>query len=192
MAGILKVEQLVGPTSGVNANAVNIPGHIVQVHEFHSTAAVTINSSQNKPFETSITTKFDNSDILVILNVGRSSYNQDTDMCLAMGWRAGSLSGTPSDYNSLHGSSYSRQTVPGLGSFWSQDTSEPGGGTWNGGYNISSINFIKKHSPAQPAGTQIYYALWGGSDGTFYLGRSHSGGTDNGYDTSILLMEIGA
>ena len=165
-------------------------GTILQVVEYHSTSAVAISSTNSaKLHEASITLKSPNSAVLVMVSVGRSSYNQDIDMGLAMGY-ATSSSSASTNYTSLHGSSYNRELVTGLGSFWAQDTSEPGGGNWNGGYNISGITFNKKHSPNVPAGTTLYYSLWGSSDGTFYVGRSWSGSTDNGYDTSIILMEV--
>ena len=165
-------------------------GTVLQVVEYHTTTPVTISSTSSaKCYETSITTKMTNSKILVSLVAGRSSQNSDTDIALAMGYSSTSSS-DPNAYTSLHGNTYTRQLVTNLGSFWAQDTSDPGGGTWNGQYNISAINFRKLHSPQVSSGTTLYYSLWGSSDGTFYLNRSISGSTDNGYDTSILLMEI--
>lgn len=167
-------------------------GGLLQVSEAHSSSAYTINSTEIKVIEASITTKSANSNILVMLTVGRSAQNSDTDPALAMAYRSGSSAASASSYTSLHGSSYSRQTISTIGSFWAQDTVDPGGGTWNGQYGIYGVQFYKFHAPNVAAGTTLYYALFGGSDGTFYLGRSVSGSTDNGYDTSIVLMEISA
>ena len=171
---------------------LNSTGSILQVTEYHSTSTVTINSTAIKCHEHIITTTSTNSNILVMVNVGRSSNNSDTDVALAVGYRTGSSSSSSSNYTSLHGNTYTRQVVDNLGSFWTQDTSEPGGGTWSGQYNIDCMQFWKLHSPLAASGTSLYYSLWGSSDGTFYLGRSTAGSTDNGYDTSIILMEISA
>lgn len=193
MTGILKVDTIQrndGSTPTAADLGINISGSVVQVVEYHSTSTFTINSASVKCFDQSITTKMTNSSILVLLTVGRSGQNADIDIALAMGYKSGVPSSSSADYISLHGSSYTRQLDPALGSFWAQDTSEPGGGTWNGGYNISAINFQKKHSPNVVAGTTLNYSLWGSSDGTFYIGRSNAGSTDNGYDTSLVIMEI--
>jgi hypothetical protein len=172
---------------------LNSTGSILQITEYHSTSPVTINSTAIKCHEHTITTTSTNSNILVMVNVGRSSNNSDTDLALAVGYRTGSSSSSSSAYTSLHGNTYTRQVVDNLGSFWAQDTSDPGGGTWNGGYNIDCIQFWKLHSPSVASGTSLYYSLWGSvENGTFYLGRSYGGSTDNGYDTSIILMEISA
>lgn len=194
MTSILKVDTIqttAGAAPTANGLGLNVSGSLLQVVEYHSTAAFTVNGTAVKLFDQSITTKQANSKIMIFLSVGRSGYNQDVDIALALGFKTGSASSTSTDYTSTHGSSYSRQTISGIGSFMAQDTSEPGGGTWSGGYNISSVNFNKLHSPNVAAGTVLNYGLFGGSDGTFYIGRSHSGGTDNGYDSSLTLMEVG-
>ena len=191
MVATLKVNQIetVNGTGNVNAPNFTSPGHILQVVEFHAATTYTINSTSTKVFNLSITTKQTNSKILVQLNVGRSSYNQDTDIALAMGYKSGSTSSSTSDYTSLHGSTYTRQLVSDLGSFWTQDTSDPGGGTWSGAYNISHVAFNKLHEPDVASGTTLDYALFGSSDGNFKVGNSHNTG-QNGYDSSLILMEI--
>ena len=193
MTGILKVDQIQTASGSAPTAAdlgINVSGSLLQVVEYHTTSAFTINGAAIKLFDQSITTKQTNSKIMILLSLGRSSFNQDTDLALALGYKTGSGSSTSTNYISTHGSSYSRQTITGIGSFFTQDTSDPGGGSWDGGYNISSVNFNKLHSPNVAAGTVLNYGCFGGSDGTFYVGRSRSGGTDNGYDTSLTLMEI--
>ena len=193
MTSIIKVDQI-QTASGASPTAtdlgINVSGSLLQVVEYHTTSAFTINGTAIKLFDQSITTKQTNSKIMILLSLGRSSFNQDTDLALAFGSKTGSGSSTSTDYTSTHRSSYSRQTITGIGSFFTQDTSDPGGGSWSGGYNISSVNFNKLHSPNVAAGTVLNYGCFGGSDGTFYVGRSLSGGADNGYDTSLTLMEI--
>ena len=193
MTSIIKVDQIQtasGSTPTATDLGINVSGSLLQVVEYHTTSAFTINGTAIKLFDQSITTKQTNSKIMILLSLGRSSFNQDTDLALALGYKTGSGSSTSTDYTSTHGSSYSRQTITGIGSFFTQDTSDPGGGSWSGGYNISSVNFNKLHSPNVAAGTVLNYGCFGGSDGTFYVGRSRSGGADNGYDTSLTLMEI--
>ena len=200
----LVVDQLQGRTSSsntitipaghkinaVDAGAISAPGSVIQVVEFHSATTYTISSSSaTKLFNLSITTKNANSKILVQLNVGRSAYNQDVDIALGMGYKTGATSATSSDYTSLHGSAYTRQLVDNLGSFWAQDTSDPGGGSWSGGYGIYHVAFNKLHEPNVSAGITLDYSLWGSSDGTFRIGNSYNTGT-NGYDSSLILMEI--
>jgi len=194
MSSILKVDTIqttAGAVPTANGLGLNVSGSLLQVVEYHSTSAFSVNGTAVKLFDQSITTKQANSKIMIFLSVGRSSFNQDVDTALALGYKTGSGSSTSTDYTSTHGSSYSRQTISGLGSFIAQDTNEPGGGTWSGGYNISSVNFNKLHSPNVAAGTVLNYGVFGGADGgSFYIGRSQSGGTDNGYDSSLTLMEI--
>ena len=193
MTSILKVDTIQTTAGGAPTAAdlgINVSGSLLQVVEYHSRFPFTINGAAIKLFDQSITTKQANSKIMILLSLGRSSYNEDTDLALALGYKTGSGSSTSTDYASTHGSSYSRQTIAGIGSFFAQDTHDPGGGSWNGGYNISSVNFNHLHSPNVAAGTILNYGCFGGSDGTFYVGRSRSGGTDNGYDTSLTLMEI--
>jgi len=170
-------------------NAVSVPGHIVQVVQMHTSTTWTVSATEAKLFDKAITTKLDNSDILVMLQIARSSYNQDVDMAVAVGYKSGNPSSSTADYTSLHTSNYSRQLVSNLGSYWTQDTSDPGGGSWSGAYGIYSIPFNRLHNPAVSAGTVLNYSVWASSDGTMRLGNSYNTGT-NGYDTTLTLMEI--
>ena len=148
MTSIIKVDQIqtaAGATPTAADLGVNISGSLLQVVEYHSRLPFTINGAAIKLFDQSITTKQTNSKIMILLSLGRSSYNQDVDLALALGYKTGSGSSTSTDYASTHGSSYSRQTVAGIGSFFTQDTSDPGGGSWSGGYNIYSVNFNHLH-----------------------------------------------
>ena len=192
MSSILKVDQIQlanGNTPTAGDLGLNVSGSVVQVVQMHTATTWTVNSTSSKLFDKAITTKLANSDILAILVIGRGSKNSDTDLALAMGYKSGAVSSSSSDYTSLHGSSYTRQTVPSLGSFWTQDTSDPNGGTWDGNYNISAQPFNRLHSPNVAAGTTLNYSVWASSDGTMRIGNSYNTGT-NGYDTTLTLMEI--
>tara|TARA_B100001093_G_C26858507_1_gene1028677 strand:- start:2942 stop:3634 length:693 start_codon:yes stop_codon:yes gene_type:complete len=167
-------------------------GNILQVVELHDDNYKTINSASIKCYDIQITTKQANSKIYVMINVGRSCRNHDTDVALAMGYKTGAISSSSADYTSLHSSKYTRQIESNLGSFWSQDTHDPGGGTWSGQYAIIPVIFTKLHSPNVAKNTLLSYSLWGSSEnGTFYIGTSYyTGSGTNGYDNSITLMEI--
>lgn len=187
---IRRLNDTVLMSDGVLSGDVTFPdGHVIQVVELHDDNVKTINSTSIKCYDIQITTKQANSKIYVIVNVGRSSRNSDTDISLAIGYKTGAISSSSADYTSLHSSKYTRQIESNLGSFWTQDTSDPGGGTWSGTYAITPVIFTKLHAPNVIKNTLLSYSLWGSSDGTFYIGSSHSNGT-NGYDNSITLMEI--
>jgi hypothetical protein len=170
-------------------NSLNFP---VQVQHF-VLRNQRLSSSSGTPakfMENSITTKLDNSNILIQVLLPHGSYNQDVDLAAALGW-ATTTSSVPTGYTSLHGS-YSREVISGLGSFWAQDTSEPGGGSWNGGYFVVPRFHQTLHSPARTAGTTLYYSLWVQSgDGGMYWGSAYSGSTDNGQDATMTIWEIG-
>lgn len=179
--------------SNVNLGNATFPdGHVIQIVELHDDNYVTINAASIKCYDIQITTKQENSKIYVIANLGHSNYNHDVDRALAMGYRVGGVSTNSADYIALQSSKYTRQIEGNLGSFWTQDTGDPGGGSWNGTYGISSVMFTKLHSPNVAKDTLLSYSLWGSSDGTFYIGTSNTtgGGSPNGYDNSITLMEI--
>ena len=166
-------------------------GHVIQIVEMHDNSYKDVSSnSAIKLYDIQIVTKQLNSEIYVMVNVGRSATNSDIDMALAIGYKEGATSTSSSDYTSLHGTSYSRQQVTSLGSFWAQDTADPGGGSWSGRYGIYPVIFTKIHAPGVSAGTTLSYSLWGSTEnGLMRIGNSYNTG-GNGYDNSITLMEI--
>ena len=211
MASELQVTTIRGVPTGANANQIVIPtgqkivaadsaavispGMVLQAVESHHDTLTTINTTGAKVFDTSITTKATNSKIVVQLVTAVSNNNLDQDRALAMGYKTGAASSSSSDYTSLHGSRYLRQVIPNLGSFFTTDTADPGGGTWNGRYGMTSVQFNKLHSPNVAAGTVLNYSLWGGVDTDYMrVGSSYNPGgftTDgNGMDQSLLLWEI--
>ena len=213
MASELQLTTIRGVPTGANANeivipagqkivaadsaAITSPGMVLQVIEEHLNTYVTISTTGAKVFGNSITTKAANSKILVQLVTAVSNNNLDQDRALAMGYKTGAATSSSSDYTSLHGSIYNRAEISNLGSFFATDTADPGGGTWNGRYGLTTIQFNKLHSPNVAAGTVLDYSLWGGVDtdnmkvGTSYNpGSPGSANTGNGYDTSLLLWEI--
>lgn len=175
------------PTVGAGFPA----GHILQVVELHDNNYKDVSSNASiKLYDVQLITKQSNSKIYVMVNVGRSAYNADIDMALAMGYKEGNTSTASSDYISLHGYTYTRQRETNLGSFWAQDTADPNGGSWNGAYGIIPVIFTKLHAPGVSAGTTLSYSLWGSTEnGLMRIGTSYNVGT-NGYDNSITLMEI--
>jgi hypothetical protein len=80
----LQVENLIGPTSGSNANKVIIPsgqtlyapGHVIQVVSVASTATTTTQSGSfvSTGCAASITPKFNNSKILITINGGMEGF----------------------------------------------------------------------------------------------------------------------
>ena len=192
MTSIIKVDQIQTAAGAVPTAAdlgINVTGSVVQVVQMYTSTTWTVSATEAKLFDYSITTKLNNSSILAVLVIGRASQNSDTDVALAMGYKSGSPSASTGDYNSLHTSNYSRQIVSNLGSFWTQDTSDPNGGGWNGNYNISAHPFNRLHGPNVNVGTVLNYSVWASSDGTMRIGNSYNTGT-NGYDTTLTLMEI--
>lgn len=166
-------------------------GHVLQVQQYTlRNYTVSTSSSEAKFMETSIVTKAANSRVLVKVMLPHGSYNQDVDLGAAVGY-ATAISALPTGYNSLHGT-YTRQSVTNLGSFWAQDTSEPGGGTWSGGYFVVPRYYEILHAPGYAAGTTIYYSVWVTSgDGTGVWGKPYSSGAaDSGQDCSITLVEV--
>ena len=173
-------------------SSVNFPaGHVIQIVEMHDNNYYAVSSNVSvKLYDIQIVTKKNNSKIYVMVNVGRSATNDDIDMALAIGYKQGATSTSSGDYTSLHGSTYTRQVESNLGSFWAQDTADPGGGTWSGRYGIIPVIFTKLHTPGVSAGTTLSYSLWGSTEnGLMRIGNSYNTG-GNGYDNSITLMEI--
>jgi hypothetical protein len=163
---------------------------ILQVqHQVLRNSKITLSSGEVKFMEFSITTKLDNSRILIDVLLPHGANNADVDLCAACGWATAS-SGSTSGYTSTHGT-YTRQTISNLGSFWAQDTSDPNGGSWNGTYFVMARHYKHLLSPARPAGTTIYVSIWVGSDGVSTWGGSYNGtGLDNGQDATMTLWEV--
>ena len=182
----LKVDTISPKTSwGTDGHPYTAPGMVLQVHEFHTDDYVTVSNTTQPLYNTSITTKGANSDILIMFNTSHSTdvTSVDVDVAVAMGWKVGAVSTDPDDYTVLHGDN-ARQNVDNLGAFWSQDTYK------GSEYGVWNISFNKKHNPAQPAGTALSYASFGSTDGTFYVGTAKGVPGDTGMDSSIILMEI--
>ena len=171
-------------------SAGNTYNTVVGVTYTSNTTTYSTNGSDVKMLEGSITTKLASSKILVNITFGHGAYAQDVDLSAACGYKTGATSATIGDYTSLHGTLYTRR-YSALGSFWAQDTSDPSGGSWNGGYFVMARNYQNLHAPAVSAGVTLNYSLWVGSGGgTMYWNRAYSGSTDNGHISSITLMEI--
>ena len=180
-----------GGVVSISNNTVFPAGHVIQIVEMHDDTTKSVSSNASvKLYDIQIVTKKNNSKIYVMVNVGRSATNDDIDMALAIGYKQGATSTSSGDYTSLHGSARTRQIESNLGSFWTQDTADPGGGTWSGRYGIIPVIFTKLHTPGVSAGTTLSYSLWGSTEnGLMHIGNSYNAGS-NGYDNSITLWEI--
>ena len=172
-------------------------GHVIQVVEFHDNTRTTVYNTADKIYDVQITTKIANSKIHVSLNTCRGTSNVDSDCALAMGYKTGAISTSSSDYTSLHSSKYAVELIPGLGSFWAQDTQDPNTHqSAMGRYGMVPVLFNKLHEPNVSAGTTLSYSLWASSSTSNRFlaigGASNSGGAgaETGYDSSITLMEI--
>lgn len=180
-----------GGVVSISNNTTFPAGHVIQIVEMHDNTTKSVSSNASvKLYDIQIVTKKNNSKIYVMVNVGRSANNSDIDVALAIGYKQGATSTSSGDYTSLHGSTYTRQIESNLGSFWAQDTADPGGGTWSGRYAIIPVIFTKLHTPGVSAGTTLSYSLWGSTEnGLMHIGNSYTAG-NNGYDNSITLWEI--
>jgi hypothetical protein len=165
-------------------------GSVVQVQQVSQQTRIAV-SGDTKIQEINFTTRALNSKVLVIVSQGLGGVIQytDYDLALAIGYRIGSSSSTSSDYTAINNTQYSRQNVTGLGSFFSTDTADVGGG--GGTYYTDEKSYFKLISPNQAAGTVIYVSLWGSADNTWYIGSpSGSLANDGGTEGTITIMEI--
>jgi len=185
-------------TNGVASipSAVKFPaGHIVQVkHEYLETRTLVDNETL-KYMETSITSKYDNSQFIVDLILPVAKYNSylDRDTAIAVGFKATAPSSSSSDYSDLYGTTnrWSRQTISGLNSFRATDTMGMGGTGEN--YWIENIVFKGVAIPNQNKNTIIYFATWISTDAGIYFGGSWSNvDTDSGQISSMTVYEVTA
>lgn len=172
------------PSSGMPS------GSVIQVTQVTQQTKTSV-SGDTKIQEINFTTKVANSKMYILVSQGIGGYTTytDYDLALAIGYKIGSSSSTSSDYTAINNSQYTRQAVTGLGSFFCTDTA--GAATNGANYWTEEKSYFKLVSPNQVAGTVIYVALWGSSDGTYYIGSpSGSGTTDAGSEGTITIMEI--
>jgi hypothetical protein len=187
-----------GTPSAINlSNATALPksampsGSVLQVQQGSQILRVGTSGGDIKLQETSITTTVANSKILVFVynGVGGVGAYTDTDLALAIGFKVGTTSTSPSDYTPINGNPFGRQAVTNLGAYFAADTCNVGGA--GGIYWTSPMPYMKLTTPNQATGSLIYFALWASTDGTYYFGGT-SGSTisDAGMETTITLMEI--
>jgi len=167
-------------------------GSIIQVVQHNITSAVTVANTTSKIIETSITTKRANSKILCMVNVsiGKVTSYTDDDLALAIGYKTASSSGSSNNYTAVHGNTYSREAVAGLGAFFAADTHQ--GGSTGDQYWVEEKSYNKLFTLSASASTDVYVSLWASStSGTHYFGApSGAAASDSGADTIITLMEI--
>ena len=180
-------------TSGALGTSVVLPtGSIIQIVEARSFFRTHVNNTQTKLQECAITLKQANSDIWIDVKTGieQTVGYEDIDAALAVGWKPGAADSTSTNYTQIHTITHTRQSVSGLGDYYSQDTfSTSGQGAiyvtdfrgWAGIANLGN----------NAAGTVIRVAHWASTNDSVYFGGPGSVTTnDSGVESTITVMEI--
>ncbi len=182
--------------SNVDMSNMTFPaGHVVQVkHDYVETRTLVSNQTL-KYMETSITSKYDNSQFIVdlILPVAKYSGYLDRDTAIAVGFKSSSASSSSSDYSSLYGTTnrWTRHEISGLNSFRVTDTQGMGGTGEQ--YWIENIIFKGIAIPNLNKNTTIYFATWISTDDSIYFGGSWGNSdTDSGQISSMTIYEVTA
>ena len=186
-------------TGNLSNSAIVYPaGHVLQVVSSAYTTTHTLTGTvTTKLHDVNITTKGTGSNFIIMCNVSHSVNNYDQDVGVAVGYKTGSGTTTVGDYSATgHSTSYTRQNVGSLGSWYAQDTI--GGataGSWGGAYFIKeqSHQHIQTPSSSIASGTTLNYALWASTEASYHIdfGGSENGpGTDNGSQMYLTIMEI--
>jgi len=181
-----------------NSAIVYPTGHVLQVVSSAYTTTHTLTGTvTTKLHDVNITTKGTGSNFIIMCNVSHSVNNYDQDVGVAVGYKTGSGTTTVGDYSATgHSTSYTRQNVGSLGSWYAQDTI--GGataGSWGGAYFIKeqSHQHIQTPSSSIAAGTTLNYALWASTEASYHIdfgGPENGPGTDNGSQMYLTIMEI--
>ncbi len=176
--------------SGASLTGLPAGGKVLQVVQDRSATSFTVNATDTKIMETSLTTSGTNSSFLITVSWSHHLENVNRDVCGALGYKTGSSSSTSSDYTSIHGT-FSRQSVSGLGSFYVADTLGD-----SNDYGMQAMNTYQiLTSPSIASGTVVYFPFWVGTDALVYIGTSYWGGTSTAttnLDMSLTVTEIGA
>ena len=186
-------------TGNLSNSAIVYPaGHVLQVVSSAYTTTHTLTGTvTTKLHDVNITTKGTGSNFIIMCNVSHSVNNYDQDVGVAVGYKTGSGTTTVGDYSATgHSTSYTRQNVGSLGSWYAQDTI--GGataGSWGGAYFIKeqSHQHIQTPSSSIAAGTTLNYALWASTEASYHIdfgGPENGPGTDNGSQMYLTIMEI--
>ncbi len=193
---IRDLEDNVMMSDGALTGNVTFPaGHVVQVkHDYVETRTLVSNQTL-KYMETSITSKYDNSQFIVdlILPVAKYSGYLDRDTAIAVGFKSSSASSSSSDYSSLYGTTnrWTRHEISGLNSFRVTDTQGMGGTGEQ--YWIENIIFKGIAIPNLNKNTTIYFATWISTDDSIYFGGSWGNSdTDSGQISSMTIYEVTA
>jgi hypothetical protein len=186
-------------TGNLSNSAIVYPaGHVLQVVSSAYTTTHTLTGTvTTKLHDVNITTKGTGSNFIIMCNVSHSVNNYDQDVGVAVGYKTGSGTTTVGDYSATgHSTSYTRQNVGSLGSWYAQDTI--GGataGSWGGAYFIKeqSHQHIQTPSSSIASGTTLNYALWASTEANYHIdfgGPENGPGTDNGSQMYLTIMEI--
>lgn len=173
--------------------AAGVGGKLLQVLVFKTSGQVIVNNTTAKIIEGSIITTVSNSKIYVTCDIaigGTASYT-DVDLALAIAYKTGASSSTSSAYTSLNNSSFSRQGVSGLNSWYASDTLRNGAVGDN--YWCESKVHSVIVSPNQAAATTIQVAHWASTDGKVLFGvglARENNYADSGSEMSLTIMEV--
>jgi len=195
MASILKVDTLQKPDGSTPTAAdlgIDVAGSVVQAKTLTTHEKITTSGSVARLVDIDITPKFSNSKFIVMACVAEGRHdngNYDNDLALAVGYKAGAVSNSISDYSSVGGYGYTRQTISPLQPYYTNDASY---GTGYDKYNVLSRPYHKEFTPVGvSAGTSMSIAVWAYSDTTAWWGAGEiPAATDSGTGMYITVLEI--
>lgn len=178
-------------TSGTLASARLPAGTVLQVVVVKTASKITINNTTAKIIEGSITTKQANSKLFASVNLaigGVSSY-VDTDLALSLAFKTGSVSGSTSDYTSMDSSTFSREGVSNLNSYYAADTKR--NGSQGDQYWAETKTQSVLSTTSIPAGTTVQVANWAATNSSYDFGGGSSPAySDSGSEQSLVIMEV--
>mgnify|MGYP005712363605 CR=1 FL=1 len=177
-------------TSGTLPSARLPAGTVLQVVVVTTAATVAVNNTTAKIIEGSITTKQASSKLFASVNLaigGVSSYT-DTDLALSLAFKTGSASGTSSDYTSMNSSSFSRQGISGLDTWYAADTMR--GSSTGDQYWCETKTHSALSTTSIAAGTTVQVANWASTNANYNFGSSVPAYSDSGSEQSLVIMEV--
>jgi hypothetical protein len=184
-------------TLDLSGKTVTLPtgvgGKLLSVSYARTAGAIIVSNTTTKLIEGSITTTVANSKLLVTcdLAIGGDGQYNDRDLALALGYKTGAGTSSSTDYTSMNTSTFGRQAVSGLNSWYVSDTQR--GGSPGDQYWCESKVHTVLASPSQPAGTVISVAHWASTDSKYWFGVGSArefAYTDSGSEMSLTIFEI--
>jgi len=184
----------INSSAAIDGSKLVMPsGSILQIVQSVVRNKVTVSTTTSKIIDKSITLKGTNSSVYIMVQVpvgGHNDGNKDVDVALAMGWKTGSASSTSTDYTTISGSSFARESVSGLNSWFASDTLQH-----NEGYDqywVYDKSWNYKMDFSLSAGTAINIAQFASvSNGTLTFGAGETiAYSDSGQELTLTLMEM--